>query len=322
MRDLVNTPPNALYPESFVGVVRARIKSSHAKLDVTVHEPDALAEMGCGGIVGVGQGSSRGPRIMELHHRPRHASGHVAFVGKGITFDTGGLCLKPPASMLAMKSDMAGAAAVAGAVLAAARLKLPVAVSGYLCLAENMPSSTAQRPSDVVTMRNGTTVEIIDTDAEGRMVLGDGLCLAVESGADAILDIATLTGACIVALGPRVAGVMSNDESVNERVFAAANAAGEAMWPLPLPDDLRPKLESATADLQHKGDQWGGALTAGLFLREFVARPDADPVPWAHLDIAGPSFNEGGPYGSTPKGGTGFGMATLLAFAEQAGSHR
>ncbi len=322
VRDLVNTPPNALYPESFVDAVRARIKATRAKLDVTVHDPEALATMGCGGIVGVGQGSSRGPRIMELHHRPRHAQAHVAFVGKGITFDTGGLCLKPPASMLTMKSDMAGAAAVAGAVVAAARLKLPVAVSGYLCLAENMPSGTAQRPSDVVSMRNGTTVEIIDTDAEGRMVLGDGLCLAVESGADAILDIATLTGACMVALGPRVAGVMSNDEGVNERVFAAASAAGEAMWPLPLPDDLRPKLDSQTADLQHKGDQWGGALTAGLFLREFVARTDADPVPWAHLDIAGPSFNEGAPYGSTPKGGTGFGMTTLLTFAEQAGTPR
>jgi leucyl aminopeptidase len=322
VRDLVNTPPNVLYPESFVDAVRDQIKSNHVKLDVAVHDHKALAEMGCGGIVGVGQGSSRGPRIMELHHRPRHAAAHVAYVGKGITFDTGGLCLKPSAAMLGMKSDMAGAAAVAAAVIAAARLKLPVAVSGYLCLAENMPSSTAQRPSDVVTMRNGTTVEIIDTDAEGRMVLGDGLCLAVESGADAILDIATLTGACIIALGPRVAGVMSNDEDVNTRVFAAANAAGEAMWPLPLPEDLRPKLDSQVADLQHKGDLWGGTLTAGLFLREFVARSEGDPVPWAHLDIAGPSFNETAPYGSTPKGGTGFGMATLLAFAEQAGGHR
>ncbi len=318
VRDLVNSPPNALYPETFVDVVRDRIAASEAAIEIVVHGPDDLVEMGCGGIVGVGQGSEHAPRIMELHYRPDGPGAHVALVGKGITFDSGGLCIKPAASMLAMKSDMAGAAAVAGAVIAAARLGIGNAVSGYLCLAENLPSGTAQRPSDVVTMRNGLTVEIIDTDAEGRMVLGDGLALAVESGADAILDIATLTGACMVALGTRVAGVMSNDEGVNDRVFAAASAAGEAMWPLPLPEDLRGKLDSVTADLQHKGDQWGGALTAGLFLREFVNRPDGESVPWAHLDIAGPSFNEGAPYGFTSKGGTGFGMATMLAFAEAA----
>ncbi|MEI2775262.1 MAG: leucyl aminopeptidase [Tetrasphaera sp.] len=316
-RDLVNTPPNALYPKSFVENVLERIKSAKVKLDVTVHDEQALAAMGCGGIVGVGQGSQRPPRIMEVHYRPRHPAGRVAFVGKGITFDSGGLCIKPPAGMLAMKSDMAGAAAVIAAVIAAAQLKLPVGVSGYLCLAENMPSGTAQRPSDVVTMRNGKTVEIIDTDAEGRMVLGDGLALAAESDPDAILDIATLTGACMIALGVRVAGVMSNDEHVNDAVLSAALTSGEAMWPLPLPEELRSKLDSTTADLQHKGDQWGGALTAGLFLREFVTREGKDPVPWAHLDIAGPSFNEASAYGATPKGGTGFGVATLLAFAER-----
>lgn len=211
-----------------------------------------------------------------------------------------------------MKSDMAGAAAVAATVFAAAELGVPVKVTGYLCLAENMPSGTAQRPSDVVTMRDGTTVEILDTDAEGRMVLADGLCLAGESTPDAIVDIATLTGAQMVALGARVAGVMANDDAFRERVVAAANGAGEAAWPMPLPEDLRSQLDSTVADLAHKGERWGGMLTAGLFLREFVA----EGTPWAHVDIAGPSYNEGSEWGYTPKGATGYGVGTLLSLLE------
>ncbi len=319
VRDLVNTPPNFLYPETFADSVRARIASTKAKVQVVVHDEDDLAEMGCGGIIGVGQGSARPPRIVELHYRPsRKSAPSVALVGKGITFDTGGVCIKPAAGMLTMKCDMAGAAAVAGAVIAAARLKLPVAVSGYLCLAENMPGGGAQRPSDVVTMRNRKTVEIIDTDAEGRMVLADGLVLAREKNPDVILDIATLTGACMVALGPRVAGVMSNDDATAAAVLTAAADAGEPMWRLPLPEDLRPKLDSPTADLQHKGDQYGGALTAGLFLAEFVKDAEGASTPWAHLDIAGPAFIDSTPYGHNGKGGTGFGVATLLTFAERA----
>jgi len=215
--------------------------------------------------------------------------------------------------MLTMKSDMAGAAAVAAAVMAAAELDLPVAVTGYLCLAENMPSGTAQRPSDVVTMRNGSTVEIIDTDAEGRMVLGDGLCLAAEKKPDAIIDIATLTGAQMVALGNLVAGVMANDDSFRDRVVLAGATAGEPSWPMPLPESLRKGLESQTADIAHKADRWGGMLTAGLFLSTFVP----EGTPWAHIDIAGPSFNEGGPLGMAPKGGTGYGVASLVALIEQ-----
>jgi leucyl aminopeptidase len=311
-RDLVNTPPNLLFPQSFAESVKERAAGSSAKVSVKVLDEKALAKGGFGGIVGVGQGSVNPPRIVELSWKPARAKASLALVGKGITFDSGGLCIKPPASMLTMKSDMAGAAAVAATVFAAAELGLPVAVTGYLCLAENMPSGTAQRPGDVVTMRNGTTVEIIDTDAEGRMVLGDGLCLASEAKPDAVVDIATLTGAQMVALGARVAGIMANDDAFRDTVRDAAESAGEAAWPMPLPDDLRSQLESTVADLAHKGERWGGMLTAGLFLKEFVG----EGLPWAHIDIAGPSFNEGGAFGHTPKGGTGYGVATLLALAE------
>lgn len=317
-RDLVNCPPNLLYPQSFVDSVTARVGASKAKarIQIVVHDEEQLAGLGCGGIVGVGQGSSRPPRIMELHYKPRgKAAGSLAYIGKGITFDTGGVCLKPPASMLTMKCDMAGAAAVAASVIAAAEMGLPVAVSGYLCLAENMPGGNAQRPGDIVTMRSGTTVEIIDTDAEGRMVLADGLALAGEKKPDALVDVATLTGACMIALGNKVAGLMSNDDDFGARVLASADEAGEPMWPLPLPDDLRAKLESPIADLQHKGDQYGGALTAGLFLREFAKDADGAEIPWAHLDIAGPAYLTDAPFGHVVKGGTGYAVATLVALA-------
>ncbi|GAB3084559.1 leucyl aminopeptidase [Pedococcus soli] len=311
-RDLVNTPPNVLFPQSFADSVKARNTAAKAKVTIKVLDEKALEKGGFGGIVGVGQGSVNPPRIVTLTWAPAGARHSVALVGKGITFDSGGLCIKPPASMLTMKSDMAGAAAVAATVFAAAELGLPVTVTGYLCLAENMPSGSAQRPGDVVTMRNGTTVEILDTDAEGRMVLGDGLVLAGEANPDAIVDIATLTGAQMVALGGRVAGIMANDDAFRDRVRAAADGSGEAAWPMPLPSDLRSQLESAVADLSHKGERWGGMLTAGLFLSEFVE----EGTPWAHVDIAGPSFNEGAPYGYTPKGATGYGVATLLSLVE------
>lgn len=312
VRDLVNSPPNLLYPQTFVEQVRGAIASTKAKVTVTVLDEKALLKGGFGGIVGVGQGSANPPRIATLRYTPARKRGSVAFVGKGITFDSGGLCIKPALGMLTMKSDMAGAAAVTGAVLAAARLQLPVEVTGYLCLAENMPSGTAQRPGDVVTMRDGTTVEILDTDAEGRMVLGDGICLAGESAPDLIVDIATLTGAQMVALGNSIAGVMSNDDTFRDVVVAAGAASGEPSWPMPLPAELRKGLESPVADLAHKADRWGGMLTAGIFLGEFVP----EGIPWAHIDIAGPSFSEGAATGFVPKGGTGFGVATLLALVE------
>jgi leucyl aminopeptidase len=311
-RDLVNTPPNQLFPQSFADSVKARNTAASARVTIKVLDEAALEKGGFGGIVGVGQGSVNPPRMVTLTWNPPKAKASVALVGKGITFDSGGLNLKPAASMLTMKSDMAGAAAVAATVFAAAELGLPVKVTGYLCLAENMPSGTAQRPSDVVTMRNGTTVEILDTDAEGRMVLGDGICLAGEAKPDAIVDIATLTGAQMVALGGRVAGIMANDDTFRDRVRAAADGAGEAAWPMPLPTDLRSQLDSGVADLAHKGERWGGMLTAGLFLQEFVT----EGTPWAHVDIAGPSYNEGSAWGYTPKGATGYGVGTLLSLVE------
>lgn len=316
-RDLVNMPPNLLTPQTFVERVKAVVAASSGKVTVSVLDEKALAKGGFGGIVGVGQGSVNPPRIVTMTYSPSGTrtgkrSGGVALVGKGITFDSGGLCIKPAGSMLTMKSDMAGAAAVAATVVAAAELGGPVPVTGYLCLAENMPSGTAQRPGDVVTMRNGTTVEIIDTDAEGRMVLGDGICLASEAKPDVIVDIATLTGAQMVALGSKVAGVMSNDDAFRSRVVDSGAAEGEDSWAMPLPRELRSGLDSVTADLQHKADRWGGMLTAGLFLQEFVG----EGIPWAHVDIAGPSFNEKGADGAIPKGGTGYGVATLVNLIE------
>jgi leucyl aminopeptidase len=308
-RDLVNLPPNLLYPQTFVDSLADQVKGTKVKLKS--YDLKALRAGGFGGTIGVGQGSVNEPRIAVLTYAPARAKATIAFVGKGITFDSGGLCLKPANSMLTMKSDMAGAAAVAAAILVIAELGLPVAVTGYLGLAENMPSASAQRPSDVVTMRGGKTVEILNTDAEGRMVLADCLALASESTPDAIVDVATLTGAQVVALAD-TAAVMANDDDFRARVIAAADAAGEAMWPMPLPEDLRPALDSINADLAHKGGSEGGMLTAGIFLEQFVA----DGTPWSHLDIAGPSFNDKGANGYTPKGGTGFAVRTLLSLAE------
>ena len=315
-RDLVNTPPNHLFPQSFADAVKKRVAASSAKVSVSVLDEKALVKGGFGGIIGVGQGSVNPPRIVTMSWSPASPTASVALVGKGITFDSGGLNIKPATGMVTMKCDMAGAAAVAATVLAAAELGLPVAVTGYLCLAENMPSGTAQRPSDVVVMRDGTSVEILDTDAEGRMVLGDGLCLASERNPDWVVDIATLTGAQMVALGNDIAGVMGNDDTFRSRVVDAADVAGEGAWPMPLPADLRAKLDTPAADLAHKGDRDGGMLTAGLFLQEFVG----EGIPWAHVDIAGPAFNDKGPKGHTPKGGTGFGVATLLSLVESSAS--
>jgi leucyl aminopeptidase len=250
-----------------------------------------------------------------LTYSPARAKRHVALVGKGITFDSGGLSLKRPAGMVTMKSDMAGAAAVLWAVRAAAALKAQVKVSGFLCLAENMPSGAAQRPSDVITLRDGHAVEVANTDAEGRLVLADGIAAAREAGAEEVIDIATLTGAQITALGHRVAGVMGT-QAVRDRVIRAAEAAGEPAWPMPLPADLIEAFKSDVADFTNLNlkDSAAGMLSGGVFLQQF-----AGETPWAHIDIAGPSFNTGEPHGFTPKGGTGFGVATLLAYLEAAG---
>jgi leucyl aminopeptidase len=310
-RDLVNTAPADLVPEDLAGVA-AEVAREHG-LDIEVLDEQALADGGYGGIIGVGQGSANPPRLVRLAYSHPEAASTVAFVGKGITFDSGGLSLKPAGGMDAMKSDMGGAAGVLAAMRAIAGLRPVVNVVGYLAIAENMPSGTAQRPSDVLTVYGGRTVEVLNTDAEGRLVMADALVRAHEDGPDLIVDIATLTGAQKIALGNRVFGVMANGDRVREDVVAAAAAAGESAWPMPLPEELRKGLDSAVADIANvAGERWGGMLTAGVFLREFIA----DGVAWAHLDIAGPAYNEGSPYGYTPKGGTGTGARTLVAIAE------
>ncbi|WP_169165226.1 leucyl aminopeptidase [Cellulomonas taurus] len=311
VRDLVNAAPNDLFPAAFADAAKTAVKDSGAKgIKVSVLDEKQLAAGGYGGLVGVGQGSVRPPRLVKVSYTPSRPKAKVALVGKGITFDSGGISIKPAAGMDAMKSDMAGAAAVLHTVIAAARLELPVAVTGWLCLAENMPSGTAQRPSDVLTIRGGKTVEVLNTDAEGRLVMADGLVAAVEEKPDVVLDIATLTGAQLIALGPRVSAVMGTDP-VRAEVVDAAGASGEQFWPMPLPKDLRPGLNSKVADIANISDRFGGMLTAGIFLQEFVGS-----TPWAHLDIAGPAFNEKAPFGYTPAGGTGVGVRTLLSLIE------
>lgn len=312
VRDLVNTAPNDLYPAAFADAAKAAVKDTGAKgVKVTVMDEKALAAGGFGGILGVGQGSARPPRMVKVVYAPSRPKAKIALVGKGITFDSGGISIKPAAGMEAMKSDMAGAAAVLHTVLAAARLELPVAVTGWLCLAENMPSGTAQRPSDVLTIRGGKTVEVLNTDAEGRLVMADGLVAAVEEAPDAVIDIATLTGAQLIALGPQVSAVMGTS-AVRTEVVAAADSSGEQFWPMPLPQELRAGLDSRVADIANISDRLGGMLTAGIFLQEFTA-----DTPWAHLDIAGPAFNEKAAFGYTPVGGTGVGVRTLLTLLER-----
>lgn len=319
VRDLVNTPPNDLYPASFVE--RARAAAAGLPLEFEEWGPDELAAGGFGGILGVGQGSSRPPRLLAVRYRRDSGDAHLALVGKGITFDSGGLSLKPAAGMVGMKYDMTGAATALAAVIAAARLDLPVRLTAWLCLAENMPSSTAMRPNDVLTIRGGTTVEVLNTDAEGRLVMADGLVAASEERPDAIVDVATLTGASRVALGERYAGLMGDDALV-ERVRAAAADTGELVWPMPLPAELRPLLKSDVADIANAkpGSTAAGMLLAGVFLREFVGRSgdeaDAPRIPWAHLDIAGPANNPGAPFGYTPKGPSGVTVRLLVRLAE------
>ena len=306
-RDLVNMPPLDMYPAALADAAVA-LAAEHG-LEVTVWDEVQLAEMGCGGILGVGLGSSRPPRLVRIAYAPAGAVGTVALVGKGITFDTGGISLKQSKPMETMKADMAGAAVVLHTVAAAAQLGLTIGVTGWLCIAENMPSGTAQRPSDVIRIYGGTTVEVLNTDAEGRLVMADGLVKAVEEAPDAILDVATLTGAQGMALGTRTSGVMGDDD-VRAEVIAAADASGEAMWPMPMPAHLRESIVSKVADLQNMGDpQGGGMLSAALFLKEFVG-----DTPWAHLDIARPSFNEGGAHDYNPPGATGASLRTLLRF--------
>ena len=316
VRDLVNAPPSDLYPATLADAAVALAEG--LPVEVTVLDEAALAEGGFGGILGMGQGSTRGPRLVKVAYTPAGSAYHLALVGKGITFDTGGISLKPPASMVGMKYDMTGAATVLAVVLAAARLDLPIRLTAWLCIAENMPSGSATRPNDVLRIRGGRTVEVLNTDAEGRVVMADGLVAASEEHPDAIIDVATLTGAQRVALGDRFSGLMGDDDLVGE-IAAAAKETGEQVWPMPLPGELRALLNSDVADIANAkiGSTAAGMLLAGVFLQEFVGNtPDGARIPWAHLDIAGPSNNTGGPFGFTGKGPTGVTVRALLSLAE------
>ena len=310
VRDLINTPPSHLNPSTFVAKLTASAKKV-SNVKVKSWNEKELRTGGYGGITAVGQGSANPPRLLHLSYTPAKAKKKFAFVGKGITFDSGGLALKPAKGMETMKCDMSGAAAVCAALLAIAELKLPVEIEAWAPLAENMVSDTATRPSDIIKIYGGKTVEVLNPDAEGRLVLADALMKAQESKKlDGIIDVATLTGAQMIALGTRTSGVMTNNEKFSNKFLSAAEITGELFWPMPLPEELRASLDSPVADIANIGDRNGGMLVAGLFLREFVS----EELPWLHLDIAGPAFNEGNAHGYTPKGGTGVAVRTLIEF--------
>ncbi|MFE1930275.1 leucyl aminopeptidase [Streptomyces sp. NPDC059474] len=311
-RDLINTPSNLLNPADFAAEAVAAAKEHGLKTEVL--DEKALKKGGYGGILGVGQGSDAPPRLVRIAYTHPKAEKTLALVGKGITYDSGGISLKPAGHNETMKCDMSGAAAVFATVVAAARLGLRVNLTGWLALAENMPSGSATRPGDVLSMYGGKTVEVLNTDAEGRLVLADAITRAGEEKPDAIVDVATLTGAMVLALGNRTFGIMTNDEAFRTSLHEIAEEAGEPSWPMPLPTHLRKGIDSPVADLANMGERMGGGLVAGIFLKEFVA----DGITWGHLDIAGPAFNESGPFGYTPKGGTGSAVRTLVRLAERA----
>jgi leucyl aminopeptidase len=307
-RELVNTPPAEKTPTSLAE--RARKVGEEAGLSVTVWDKARIERERFGGLLGVSIGSDEPPAFVILDYQRGGSSPTIALVGKGVTFDSGGLSLKPSASMEDMKSDMTGAAVVLAAMTAIARLGLKANVVGYLAITENMINGKAMRLGDVLTMRNGKTVEVLNTDAEGRLILADALSYAAERKPFAIVDLATLTGACIVALGTKVAGLFSNDDRLAESVASASKATGERTWRLPLDDDYKDLLKSSVADLKNVGGKWAGAVTAAKFLEQFV-----EDCPWAHLDIAGPSWAES----DSPirdAGGTGCFVRTLVKLVE------
>jgi leucyl aminopeptidase len=306
-RDLINEPALEMNPRRLASAASEACEAGGVSIDVW--DEKRIQQERLGGLLGVSLGSAEPPRLLDMRYAPEDgAAASVTLVGKGITFDSGGLSLKTADGMMTMKTDMSGAAAVIAAMSALRDLGVPVNVRGIVPATENMPGGRAIRPGDVLRFRNGKTAEVLNTDAEGRLVLADGLALAAEERPDAIVDLATLTGACMVALGPSIAGVMGNDEGLVGRVTAASQRAGEQTWPLPLPAFYRRHIDSEIADMKNIGlaGGRGGALVAGLFLKEFVG-----DVPWAHLDIAGPARSEADE-GWLRKGGTGFGVRTLL----------
>jgi len=305
-RDLVNEPGGSLTPPKFANRVRRMARDRG--LTVKVLDEAAIRRARLGGLLGVNRGSTQPPRFVELTYTPKERPrGTLALVGKGLTFDAGGLSIKTRQGMKDMKMDMGGAAAVVGAMSVLPVVAPQCRVRAYLPMTDNMLGGDATRPGDVLTLRNGKTIEVLDTDAEGRLVLADALSLASEAKPDAIVDLATLTGACVVALGPRIAGLMGRDDGFLTQVEEAATRTGERVWRLPLPVDYRSMVDSSVADMKNIGGSYGGTLTAGLILSEFVA----DGIPWAHLDIAGPAFADGDD-GEVVTGGTGFGVRLLI----------
>ena len=305
-RDLVNEPGGSLTPPKFANRVRRMARDRG--LTIKVLDEAAIRRARLGGLLGVNRGSTQPPRFVELTYTPKERPrGTLALVGKGLTFDAGGLSIKTRQGMKDMKMDMGGAAAVVGAMSVLPAVAPHCRVRAYLPMTDNMLGGDATRPGDVLTLRNGKTIEVLDTDAEGRLVLADALSLASEAKPDAIVDLATLTGACVVALGPRIAGLMGRDDGFLTQVEEASTRTGERVWRLPLPVDYRSMVDSSVADMKNIGGSYGGTLTAGLILSEFVA----DGIPWAHLDIAGPAFADGDD-GEVVTGGTGFGVRLLV----------
>lgn len=305
-RDLVNEPAGYLTPTRIAAA--AETWATQAGMAVEIRGRTDCAGLGMGLFLAVAQGSDEEPRFVHLSWKPANARRRIVLIGKGVTFDSGGLSLKTNEGMLDMKTDMAGAAAVLAAAVAAAEEKLPVEIHALAACTENMPSGRSYKLGDVLRSMDGKTVEINNTDAEGRLTLADAITYGLRLNPDAILDFATLTGACMVALGPHIAGVMSNDDALAKDFLAAAESAGEEMWRLPLPSRLMDQLKSDVADMRNTGERWGGALTAGLFLKEFVGT-----TPWVHVDIAGPS-SAGKDHGHVTKGGTGFAVASILEY--------
>ena len=311
-RDAVNEPPNELPPSGLVEIAQQVSRRGHLRIKVL--DAQAIDRAGMKLLAAVGRGSSHGPRFIHLTYLPKQRKRkRLVLLGKGLTFDSGGLCIKPAAGMGEMKSDMGGAAAVLGTMDAVAALHPAVEVHGLVVAAENMPDGNAYRPGDVFGSLDGKTVEIINTDAEGRLALADGISYARRLKPDLLIDAATLTGACVVALGKTTSGFFATHDDLATRFDRAAKVAGEGFWRMPLLSELREQLKSDVADIKHTGERWGGSITAALFLREFV-----QDVPWIHCDIAGPVLSDRA-HGVVPKGATGHAVMTFTKFIEEFG---
>ncbi|MDO4218807.1 MAG: leucyl aminopeptidase [Synergistaceae bacterium] len=310
-RNIANEPGNSIHPEELAQIAQDLAQEYNLKCEIW--DENRIIKENLGAFYAVGKGSASQPRLIHLTYEPSSYKKHLALVGKGITFDTGGLDLKPSGYMLTMKGDKTGACVVLGVIKSIAEMKLPVKVSLFIAAAENMPGADSYHPDDILTARNGKTIEVNNTDAEGRLTLADALCLACEQKPDLVIDIATLTGACAVALGSTTSGLFSNNGKLAEQILSASVKTGESFWRLPMTDKhLKKQLESKFADLSNCGERYGGAITAALFLQEFVT----EGTPWAHLDIAGADFVKS-PYDYYTCGATAFGARTIFALANE-----